>query len=91
MSEPLSAILRRASSRPVLPPPEERRALRLACRITQADLAEALGVTRPTVTRYETGRRMPHGARLDAYAEALTLMRDHARRRRAGGDEHDGR
>lgn len=34
--------------------------LRVARKLTQLELAEKLGITRATVSNYETGRRTPH-------------------------------
>ncbi|WP_427920448.1 helix-turn-helix domain-containing protein [Streptomyces sp. cg40] len=54
-----------------LPPPKERRRLREAASLTQAQLAERVGVSRATVRAWETGRTSPRGRKRDAYAQLL--------------------
>ncbi|MFI6487534.1 sigma factor-like helix-turn-helix DNA-binding protein [Streptomyces sp. NPDC050564] len=55
-----------------LPAPEERRRLREAQSLTQAEVASRLGVTRVTVRSWETGRTTPRGRKREAYAQLLT-------------------
>ncbi|QIY72948.1 sigma factor-like helix-turn-helix DNA-binding protein [Streptomyces sp. RLB1-33] len=55
-----------------LPSPKERRRLREAQSLSQADIAAAVGVTRATVHSWENGRTTPSGSRRDAYARLLT-------------------
>ncbi|MFD4545287.1 sigma factor-like helix-turn-helix DNA-binding protein [Streptomyces sp. NPDC058467] len=55
-----------------LPAPEERRRLREAKSLTQADVAARVGVTRKTVRAWETGRTTPRGNLRDAYVKLLT-------------------
>jgi transcriptional regulator with XRE-family HTH domain len=57
-----------------LPPPERRAQLRKDAGITQDALAEILGVTRSTLTYWESGKRNPSGASLTKYIEALNAM-----------------
>ncbi|CAM5695831.1 helix-turn-helix domain-containing protein [Streptomyces aurantiogriseus] len=57
-----------------LPPPEERRRLRETGSLTQAQLAERLGVSRATVRAWETGRTSPRGRQREAYAHLLTSL-----------------
>ena len=59
------------SRRRRLPDPEMRRLLRLKAGLTQAEIAAAIGVERPTVSRWEAGIRSPRGAHAEAYAELL--------------------
>ncbi|MBD0839215.1 MULTISPECIES: helix-turn-helix domain-containing protein [unclassified Streptomyces] len=54
-----------------LPPPKERRRLREAQSLTQAQLAARIGVTRETVRAWETGRTTPRGRKREAYARLL--------------------
>lgn len=54
-----------------LPPPEERRRLREAASLTQAQLATRVGVSRETVRAWETGRTTPRGRKREAYAKLL--------------------
>jgi transcriptional regulator with XRE-family HTH domain len=48
-----------------------RRALREANRISAAELARPLGVTRQTVSKWECGKRTPRGELLAAYVAVL--------------------
>ncbi|MET9831243.1 helix-turn-helix domain-containing protein [Streptomyces sp. NPDC006385] len=57
-----------------LPPPEERRCLREAASLTQAQLAARVGVSRETVRAWEAGRTSPRGRRRQAYAQLLTSL-----------------
>lgn len=54
-----------------LPVPKERRRLREARSLTQADLAALIGVSRATVRSWETGRTTPRGRKLEAYVKLL--------------------
>ncbi|MET9440019.1 sigma factor-like helix-turn-helix DNA-binding protein [Streptomyces sp. NPDC006610] len=55
-----------------LPPPKERRRLRERSGLTQAQLAQRLGVPRETVRAWESGRTTPRGRKREAYAALLT-------------------
>src|SRR3954469_22336404 len=57
-----------------LPPPRERRRLREAASLTQAQLAARLGVPRGTVRGWEAGRAAPRGRKGEAYAKLLTAL-----------------
>ncbi|MER7926410.1 sigma factor-like helix-turn-helix DNA-binding protein [Streptomyces sp. NPDC096057] len=57
-----------------LPPPKERRRLREAGSLTQAQVAERVGVSRETVRSWETGRTAPRGRKREAYAKLLTSL-----------------
>ncbi|MDT7840721.1 helix-turn-helix domain-containing protein [Streptomyces justiciae] len=57
-----------------LPPPKERRRLREAGSLTQAQLAERVGVTRETVRAWESGRTNPRGRKREAYAKLLSTL-----------------
>ncbi|MCU1592172.1 MAG: polymerase subunit sigma-24 [Frankiales bacterium] len=61
-----------------LPPPRTRRALRQAAGLSTEQLGHVLGVTRQTVSNWETGRRTPRGEQLVAYLEALRFLRQAA-------------
>jgi len=58
-----------------LPDPAVRRAIRLAAEAIEQDLADVVGVSRPTISRYETGQREPRGETRRRYAEALEALR----------------
>ncbi|MFE4778292.1 telomere-associated protein Tap [Streptomyces sp. NPDC056713] len=55
----------------VLPAPAERVRLREAAGLTEAALAQALGVRVPSIQAWEAGRAEPKGERLDAYRRLL--------------------
>ncbi|MEU8974014.1 helix-turn-helix transcriptional regulator [Streptomyces monashensis] len=55
----------------VLPAPAERTRLREAAGLTEAAVAQALGVRVPSIQAWEAGRAEPKGDRLDAYRRLL--------------------
>ncbi|EGX56038.1 hypothetical protein SZN_29817 [Streptomyces zinciresistens K42] len=57
-----------------LPPPAERRRLREAASLTQAQIAARVGVGRGTVRAWEAGRTTPSGPRKEAYARLLLSL-----------------
>ncbi|WP_372345897.1 helix-turn-helix domain-containing protein [Streptomyces sp. KL116D] len=57
-----------------LPTPKERRRLREAKSLTQAQVAATVGVTRETVRSWESGRTSPRGRKRVAYAKLLTEL-----------------
>ncbi len=54
-----------------LPSPELARAIRMNAGVTQARLAEEVGVTRATINRWESGERRPQGRHRATYAAVL--------------------
>jgi len=54
-----------------LPPPHLARAIRVEAGPTQRQVADALGVNRVTVARWESGQRRPRGEMRARYAELL--------------------
>ena len=52
------------------------RALRLARKEDQVDVAVAVGVARPTVTEWETGRKKPRREKLQAMARHFNVTTD---------------
>ncbi|MFD9398197.1 helix-turn-helix transcriptional regulator [Streptomyces sp. NPDC060011] len=65
---PVESLLNRATA---LPAPTERARLRLAGNLTQAEVADALGVHRVQVARWETGRAEPRQPHRQTYARLL--------------------
>jgi len=63
-----------------LPPPKERRRLREAHALTQAQVASSVGVTRETVRAWEAGRTTPRGTKRVAYAKLLASLEDEVTR-----------
>ncbi|WP_438292161.1 sigma factor-like helix-turn-helix DNA-binding protein [Streptomyces sp. HUAS TT7] len=61
-------------ARPPLPTPKERRRLREAKDLSEAQIATAIGVTRATVRSWETGRTTPRGRKGDTYARLLATI-----------------
>lgn len=50
------------------------RDIRERARLSQSEVAEAVGVTQPTVAGWEAGRKMPHGERAARYADLLARL-----------------
>jgi DNA-binding transcriptional regulator YiaG len=59
-----------------LPQPDERRRLREAARLSQQDIADAVGATRAAVGHWETGFRSPRGRLLANYVDVLRVLRE---------------
>lgn len=57
-----------------LPDPGIRRLLPEQAGLSQDELAEVLGVSRPAVTRWELGQRTPRGDLAERYAAALDQL-----------------
>jgi transcriptional regulator with XRE-family HTH domain len=74
MTAAIDALLAEASARRALPPVEIRRLLRQRVGISQQELADAIGVSRPALSRWETGSRSPRGSSRIAYAQALQRL-----------------
>ncbi|MFF0447029.1 sigma factor-like helix-turn-helix DNA-binding protein [Streptomyces sp. NPDC004609] len=60
-----------SASEAPLPPPEERRRLREAMAMSEAQVARAVGVTKAKVRAWETGRSDPRGHRREVYVKLL--------------------
>lgn len=73
----LESVLKQAATRRRLPTPPMRRALREQAGLTQAELAEALGVRRSTISRWETGDRTPRGQDAVGYVALLDEIAAH--------------
>lgn len=58
----------------VLPPPRVRAQLRLAASLTQQDVADAVGVKRLAVVRWELGKSTPRRPQRDAYNHLLKRL-----------------
>jgi DNA-binding transcriptional regulator YiaG len=67
----LDELLVTARQRRELPDPPLRRFIRERALLTQAEVAETLGVTDSAVCRWEAGRRTPRGVMKARYAELL--------------------
>lgn len=65
-----------ASQQRRLPPPALARAIRKAAGATQAEVAAALGVSQPTVARWEAGTRRPSPDEAERYAALLRAMQE---------------
>ncbi|MFD8824846.1 helix-turn-helix transcriptional regulator [Streptomyces sp. NPDC059605] len=57
-----------------LPPPRVRAKLRLAANLTQQDVADAVGVKRLAVVRWELGKSHPRRPQRDAYMHLLKRL-----------------
>ena len=71
----LRVLLETRRSERSLPPPAERRRLRLAARLTQPELAAFVGIGAPALCRWEGGTRTPRGDLAGRYAAALATIR----------------
>ncbi|MFE4450659.1 telomere-associated protein Tap [Streptomyces sp. NPDC056796] len=67
----IDSLLAAVDEGTVLPGPAERVRLREAAGLTQAAVAQALGVRVPSLTAWEAGRAEPKGERLEAYRRLL--------------------
>lgn len=67
----MSQLLEEVRRARTLPPPAVAAAIRRSAGVTQARLADELGVHRMTVHRWESGERHPRGTRRAAYAQLL--------------------
>ncbi|MFD7613057.1 telomere-associated protein Tap [Streptomyces sp. NPDC059828] len=67
----VEALLAAVDDGHVLPPPAERVRLREAAGLTQAAVAQALGVRLPSIQAWEDGRAEPKPERLQAYRRLL--------------------
>jgi len=76
----LAQILSIARTRRQLPAPHLRRLIRRRSGVTQQEMALLLGVSRPSVTRWETGSRTPRGEVLGRYVELLEILAEEADR-----------
>lgn len=73
----VEALLAAVAAGTVLPPPGERVRLREAAGLTQAAVAQALGVRVPSVQAWERGSAEPTGERLEAYRRLLDGLAQH--------------
>lgn len=67
----VDALLAQAAAEIELPPPAERERLRKVARLTQRQIADALGVARETVVAWEKGRSEPRPPQRQAYVRLL--------------------
>ena len=74
MSELFDAVDALIAGQSPLPPPAERVRLRKAHGLSQEQVAAALGVRRPTVVSWESGRTEPRPPQREAYARLLDKL-----------------
>ncbi|MGH3905754.1 MAG: helix-turn-helix domain-containing protein [Pseudonocardiaceae bacterium] len=67
-----------------MPPPTERRRLRIALGIRQRELAEEISVSVQTVWAWEQGRSEPAGINRERYATVLSEMQKILNSRQGG-------
>lgn len=65
---------RRKRRSAALPPPDQRRSIRVGYGVSQKDVAEVLGVSRLTVSMWERGQTEPKEEHAQRYAELLQRM-----------------
>jgi transcriptional regulator with XRE-family HTH domain len=80
LTKPARTAMRLALARQELPTHVERRRRRLAAGLSLQHIADSLGVSRVTVSRWErplaAGGREPRGEHLVAYTKVLTQISD---------------
>jgi DNA-binding transcriptional regulator YiaG len=67
----IGSLAEEVRSRPKLPDPAVRQAIRRKADVPQDRMARELGVHRVTFLRWEHGDRTPRGAHLEAYSRLL--------------------
>jgi HTH-type transcriptional regulator/antitoxin MqsA len=70
----IEALMARSKRRRSLPEPSIRRLLRTRAALSQQEIADLLGVTRPAVTRWELGERTPRGDLAERYSDVLDRL-----------------
>jgi DNA-binding transcriptional regulator YiaG len=75
----LSRALALARARRRLPPPDRRRQIRERAGLTPEQLAHVLGVSRPSVRRWERGLREPRAMHVEKYLAVLTQLAQEAK------------
>ncbi|HEY3715127.1 MAG TPA: helix-turn-helix transcriptional regulator [Jatrophihabitantaceae bacterium] len=70
----MTAIYTRAQARRLLPPPPDRRRIRLDAGASQAEVAAESGVNQSSVHRWELGTTTPRGSHLVAYVDVLLRL-----------------
>ena len=70
----LNRAIQERRRREALPDPAMRRVLREHAGVSQEILADAIGVSRPSVSRYESGSSTPRGSVLHRYLNVLDLL-----------------
>ena len=73
----LETALKNADARRKLPSPPMRRALREQAGLSQETIADAVGVQRSAVSRWESGSRTPRGNVALTYAAVLNKLAIH--------------
>jgi transcriptional regulator with XRE-family HTH domain len=69
-----------------MPPPEERRRLRIAAGLTGIELAAAISVSPASIYNWETDKRSPTGLQRAAYLRALDEIGEQLDARGRRGD-----
>ncbi len=73
-SDHLAELVARVEIQRALPPPARRRAIRRKAGVSQDEVGAACGVSRATVSHWETGVSSPRGEYLRLYVAALDVM-----------------
>ena len=74
VTHPVEPLLARARAYRSLPAPSERREIRELAGLTQSEVAAALGVSAPALSRWETGDRVPRRDHLLQYVGLLEKL-----------------
>jgi transcriptional regulator with XRE-family HTH domain len=71
----MSQLAQEVANRRRLPPPAIASAIRREAGVTQERLARELGVSRVSISRWESGSRVPSGENRNRYADLLEEIR----------------
>ena len=85
----IDALLDKPTTPDDLPEPAERKRLREAWKLSQGQVADALGVTRGSVSGWESGRWEPAGETRAQYIYLLNSIAERLSARQQGGTEDD--
>jgi transcriptional regulator with XRE-family HTH domain len=68
---PIAVVMDTVRTRRMLPAPEIRRWIRVRANLSQAEVAQAVGVSAAAVSHWEHGLHHPRGERLRRYVDLL--------------------
>lgn len=71
----IETLVSKATTRSRLPTPTECKTIREQAGVTQAELSEALGVSRQTLIHWERGERIPRSSHRLRYVRALEMLK----------------
>jgi transcriptional regulator with XRE-family HTH domain len=72
----VEALLAEIRAKKSLPPPAQRKGIRVAAGARRRPTAAAVGISEMTLWRWESGERSPSGKYLERYLEVLRLLQE---------------